>query len=185
MELLNDPHFGFGEFFNQLTQLEATGRKLARVYRSPKAKKLIDRLACDQQDLILPNIRDKRVAKEYQLFSGLEATVNAKLELYASAPRLFFDILTGGWGSVESWQERNAKEYFAIGYLVHLVRTEGLGKIRRCKRQKCQRWYVARLNGQTCCGSRCRKKQNSEDEGFKARRKVYMRNYRATGGRIR
>jgi hypothetical protein len=177
-ELLNRPNGDLGDFCAELKQLQAEGQKLAFAYELPKVKKRIRQLEFDQQDLILPATKNKRIMNTYKTFHALEVAINAKLKPYASSPNLFFDIQTNGWGSTESWQdEEHPQDYMAIRFLVHLVRTGKLEKLRRC--QKCQIWYLAHSKNQEYCTTSCRKKHNSQDTSFKAQRKAYMKVYRA------
>jgi hypothetical protein len=176
-ELLNDPGTGLAALCNQLNQLEAEGTKLAGVYGWRKVRKRTRRLGHDLPDLILPETKGRRVKKEYQHFRDLEDAINAELQPYASAPRLFFNIPTRCWGGTESWQEERPKNYLALKYLLLLVTSGRLNRIRQCS--NCGIWFLARREDQMCCGARCRRKQSSKDAAFKAGRREYMKKYRA------
>jgi hypothetical protein len=67
-------------------------------------------------------------------------------------------------------------EHFAVQWIVENV--DAVHKIRRCRVQKCRKWFYAKTDHQKYCGETCRKKDASQGESFKEHRRVYMKRYR-------
>ena len=63
----------------------------------------------------------------------------------------------------------------ALELILKLTQIGYLTRLRRCKR--CQKWLYAKFQHQTFCSRQCQQKHYSETEEFKAKRRVYMRDY--------
>jgi hypothetical protein len=61
-----------------------------------------------------------------------------------------------------------------------IVRNIGaVHRIRRCHHLQCRKWYFAVTDHQKYCGEDCRKRDASQGESFKEKRRVYMKKYRS------
>jgi hypothetical protein len=176
LDWLNRPDSDVAALVIEMQRMETVASKLAPALRSRKARKIIGRILFNQQDAVLGGITNKKVKERYAQFHASEQAVNAKLAAYASYPILFYDIRAGQWGSTHSAEEKYPREWFAITYMVKLILSGRLQRIRRCL--NCHCWFLARTATQDCCDTRCRKKYRSQDPKFKAGRVEYMRGYR-------
>jgi hypothetical protein len=82
-----------------------------------------------------------------------------------------FKILFGMVG-VAFDQERSL-EHFAVQWIVEYV--DEVQKIRRCRVLRCRKWFYAKTDHQKYCGDTCRKKDASQSDDFKEKRRVYMK----------
>lgn len=64
----------------------------------------------------------------------------------------------------------------AVQWIVQNVSAVHL--IRRCHRSQCRKWFFAVTDHQKYCGASCRKRDASQGESFKEKRRVYMKQYR-------
>jgi hypothetical protein len=67
----------------------------------------------------------------------------------------------------------------AVVKLLHLADRGLLGRVRRCDRRECSRWFYARFRHQRFCSSVCQVRTFREDPEWKARRAEDMRRLRA------
>lgn len=51
-------------------------------------------------------------------------------------------------------------------------------RIRRCHRSECRKWFFAATDHQKYCDDPCRKREASQGESFKEKRRLYMKKYR-------
>jgi hypothetical protein len=65
----------------------------------------------------------------------------------------------------------------AVRWLMHYI--EVVHRIRRCNHASCRKWFFAVTEHQKYCGDDCRKREASQGDSFKAKRRVYMKRYRA------
>ncbi len=69
-----------------------------------------------------------------------------------------------------------SREHVAVQWIVENAGV--VHRIRRCRVETCRRWFYAKTDHQKYCGQTCRKKEASEGEAFKEKRRVYMKKYR-------
>jgi hypothetical protein len=72
------------------------------------------------------------------------------------------------------------KQGLAFIKLLHLADKGLLARVRQCARKECARWYFARFEHQGFCSSRCQQLNAKSAESWKAKRREYMRQLRAT-----
>ena len=73
-----------------------------------------------------------------------------------------------------SGRGRPLGEQLAIWDIVRLTNSGDLKRVRQCE---CAKWYYATRAEQKACSARCRHKTYEQTEAFKAKRRVYMRDY--------
>jgi len=176
LEWLNTPQSDLVALVTDLKQMEATGRELAPMFRSPEVTRMIDWIGSGQQDAVVESLANRKVEQSYAPFRAREEAINRKLAAYASYPKLFYNIRAGRWFSTQSGQEQYPKDWLTITFLVQLVVMRRLDRLRRCL--NCHRWFLARTANQECCSEKSRKKYRSRDPKFKAGRVKYMRDHR-------
>ena len=83
-------------------------------------------------------------------------------------------------GNRVSWAITNdsptAHVRMQIGWLLQVIREDAILNIRRC--QHCEKWFFARVSHHTFCKPSCEKKNFSQTDDFKLKRRNYMRKRR-------
>jgi hypothetical protein len=65
-----------------------------------------------------------------------------------------------------------------LGFVLELLESGNLHRLRRCQRNECQRWFYAGTDWQKYCSRNCRQRAAAQGETFKEKRKNYMRKRR-------
>jgi hypothetical protein len=82
--------------------------------------------------------------------------------------------------SIFVWDTRTNEaewENCFVFWLLNIRAAGDLSLIRSCR--NCRRWFYAITSHQAYCSGRCRQQFHSGDQGFKERRRLYMRRYRS------
>ncbi len=73
-----------------------------------------------------------------------------------------------------SGRGRPLGEQLAVWSIIHSTGLDQLEMVRQCR---CEKWYFARRADQKACSAGCRHKIYEQTDAFKAKRRVYMRDY--------
>ncbi len=65
-----------------------------------------------------------------------------------------------------------------LGFVLELLESGNLHRLRRCQRNECRRWFYAGTEWQKYCSRNCRQREAAQSEVFKENRKLYMHHYR-------
>ena len=117
------------------------------------------------------------VLRELKEFRSLEQETQALLKEFAFSPSFFFDLQHEAWGATDSRSE-DGRLHQALSELQALIQSGRLRRLRRCVNHECGRWFVARVEGQSCCATRCRKKVESAQPEARTRHAQASREYR-------
>jgi hypothetical protein len=111
-------------------------------------------------------------------FWGCHQTLNETLATFTHAPCI--DLHEVYDGNRVSWTMVTDKSPIAllsqqVRWVLQLMDQGAILKIRTC--EQCTKWYFARISNQNFCSTACRGKHFSRTEGFKEKRRKYMRDY--------
>jgi hypothetical protein len=73
--------------------------------------------------------------------------------------------------------ERDDAEWYALESLKEIAEEGALERLRRCKLEKCARWFYARSRLQKFCSDKCKQKEKRSSPEWKKDRARYMRDY--------
>jgi hypothetical protein len=66
----------------------------------------------------------------------------------------------------------------AMYFVLALLESGTLRRLRRCQRSECRRWLFAQTDWQKYCSQKCRQMESAQAERFKEKRRLYMRSRR-------
>jgi hypothetical protein len=119
--------------------------------------------------------RAKKIPSEFLVSYG---RLNEGLGMFIRAPSVELQDVYDG--SLVSWmitdESPMAHVRAQVSWLLQIIREGAILKIRRC--EQCEDWFFARFSHQTFCKRSCQAKAFSQTDESRAKRRVYMREYR-------
>jgi hypothetical protein len=79
------------------------------------------------------------------------------------------------WHPIEP---KHLYESVLLGFVLELLESGHLRRLRHCERNECRRWFYAGTDWQKYCSRNCRQREAAKSEVFKERRKLYMQKRR-------